>query len=129
MHIVYEPGPSLENHFGASSIQSVISLVNCNLVKLIQYFTTNNLLDHIIATYAFKYTDSRDHIYSLLGLTRRGPYPITIYRDYNEIAKQVLFDFARSMLIHDQNPYLLSLAPNNKTDSIGNDTRSCKLPS
>ncbi|KAH7034649.1 heterokaryon incompatibility protein-domain-containing protein [Microdochium trichocladiopsis] len=127
--LLYAPGPSPSHHFSCTAIQPTIAVVNAYVVQMIQHFTTGNLLDCAMATYAFKCTDSRDHIYSLLGLARRGPYPVTIEPDYSKSAEQVLFDFARSVLIQDQNPNLLGLAPNNESEITGKDTERGKLPS
>jgi len=78
-----------------------------------RYRKHGNLVDSVIATSLFKCTDSRDHLYSLIGLpTSRGTIPTgTPMADYNLSAAELCKRFATATIVTDQNLKLLSIAP------------------
>ncbi|KPM35593.1 hypothetical protein AK830_g10990 [Neonectria ditissima] len=80
----------------------------CMIMMLKHYRSQGNLMDCVVAASAFKCTDPRDHVYSLLTLPQHDS---GLEPDYNLSIKEAIKQFACKTLERDQNLKVLGLAP------------------
>ncbi len=102
--------------FFADNGKPILMLMAVCMAYLVKSLPVN-LVDVVTATPYFRCSDPRDHLYSLLSLTRAGS--TRLKADYTLSPEEVCTQFAVSTLVSDQNMRVLSLAPHTELAQVG----------